>query len=523
IKCVSLVDQSDRLQEVKYSSNMNMAAKYKLANILTSLCKEMGYKADLGYQTFLYGSDVELRRLLLFLIEKLPKDEIQVSPVADGQETVLQRIKRISPNVVWLPPMIDEHSHNEYFCHIKQLNNILNAKSLVGNKVAPNKRHYYDNFARIPFNDIASIVEWNSHQLHVYLPVSKSKQQYLQKINETTKTNDETVSSVVKNESISEMDIHKHEDVNVVESEDIELQKEKVIEMLEEELDQICKELMEINKESSHQKQLILKAAEIVELETKKLVEMKASDKNIDELKKDIENKRNEIEMLTDQWSVTSNKLLEKIRDIKRENQIKSSESDELNKELKELRKSVNQKSKEIKLKEQAIEELKEKLSTPLPPNRSSYTRRIMEIVNNVKKQNEETKKVLFETRQLQKEINNLSGKVQRSFTITDETIFKDAKSSEWNRKCYKLLATMHENYDQLLEGVNAIGTIKREILQLEEAVSSFALMHLNVQVENEKNNKVVSNLTRIQADLNQMKIENQQIIMKYKALQEQQ
>lgn len=51
-------------------------------------------------------------------------------------------------------------------------------------------------------------------------------------------------------------------------------------------------------------------------------------------------------------------------------------------------------------------------------------------------------------------------------------SIFQEARNNEWNRKCYKLLASMHDHCDQLLSGVGNIGTILREIRQLEEAVS---------------------------------------------------
>ncbi len=39
-----------------------------------NIIKELGYKNEIGYQTFLYSSEPDMRRLLMFLIEKLPKD-----------------------------------------------------------------------------------------------------------------------------------------------------------------------------------------------------------------------------------------------------------------------------------------------------------------------------------------------------------------------------------------------------------------------------------------------------------------
>lgn len=56
---------------------------------------------------------------------------------------------------------------------------------------------------------------------------------------------------------------------------------------------------------------------------------------------------------------------------------------------------------------------------------RSSYTRRITEIIGNIKKQKREIKKVIQDTKQIQKEINTLSGSLDRTFAVADELIFK--------------------------------------------------------------------------------------------------
>ncbi len=44
----------------------------RLADLLVTLGYPSG--ADLGYQTFLYGNEKELRQIFMFLIDKLPKE-----------------------------------------------------------------------------------------------------------------------------------------------------------------------------------------------------------------------------------------------------------------------------------------------------------------------------------------------------------------------------------------------------------------------------------------------------------------
>ena len=77
--------------------------------------------------------------------------------------------------------------------------------------------------------------------------------------------------------------------------------------------------------------------------------------------------------------------------------------------------------------------------------NRVAYTRRMMEIMANIQKQKEDIGKILADTRIVQKEINGLTGKLDRVFTVTDEQVYKDARKDEARRTAYKLLASLRE------------------------------------------------------------------------------
>jgi hypothetical protein len=50
-----------------------------------------------------------------------------------------------------------------------------------------------------------------------------------------------------------------------------------------------------------------------------------------------------------------------------------------------------------------------------------------LSIVANVKKQNEEMHRVLEDVKSVQREINSIQGKVERTFAVTDEIIFRVA------------------------------------------------------------------------------------------------
>ena len=65
-----------------------MSARYKMGSKLAEICQELGFEgSELGYQTFLYSNEHELRSVLIFLIDKLPKDsneEFEIEPEVLG-------------------------------------------------------------------------------------------------------------------------------------------------------------------------------------------------------------------------------------------------------------------------------------------------------------------------------------------------------------------------------------------------------------------------------------------------------
>ena len=57
----------------------SMSARYKFGSKLAELCLELGFhgQQDLGYQTFMYSNENDLRTVFMFLIDKLPKEAEQ--------------------------------------------------------------------------------------------------------------------------------------------------------------------------------------------------------------------------------------------------------------------------------------------------------------------------------------------------------------------------------------------------------------------------------------------------------------
>lgn len=73
------------------ASFLNKPHHPRITNPVPHCMQALGYPGEIGYQTFLYSSVKEWRKLLMFLIEKLPRDSTQASDEPTGAGLMLSR------------------------------------------------------------------------------------------------------------------------------------------------------------------------------------------------------------------------------------------------------------------------------------------------------------------------------------------------------------------------------------------------------------------------------------------------
>lgn len=204
---------------------------------------------------------------------------------------------------------------------------------------------------------------------------------------------------------------------------------------------------------------------------------------------------------LTKQWEEHRIPLVEALEASKEKYALKNSKAIQIQEQIKSTQEKCEEISEDLKVKSimhtKLVKEF-EKVNKNI--SRNSYTSRILEIIGNIRKQKNDIDKILKDTRELQKEINNISGQLDRQFTVTEDLIYRTAKRDEYSKKSYKLLATLHSDCNELIILVQDTGAIQREIRELEE------------QIDTEKTKNVASNLERITADLKQMEKESREI-----------
>ena len=578
-----------------------MAAKFRVGATLANHVQDLGYKGgDLGYQTFLYSNETEIRKILMFLVEKLPKETSQTSDEPMGAGFLLQ--KAVSTELAaqlslpWLPPFLKPNGmrrrprgwHREGACCLQPYHSsplsLASGTTSLSTKLPKEQRAYYARHLSFVTAQPRSHVrlapsvmetnalqlatqqdwdnEWNTHGLPSRLSQEEYKQRKRDKLlkmigqrlqqdsqraagQRSSQAQDfaQVLSSIEaqsnKNASsrgkgsrfahTEKLQYGKDTDATMAQmggavtketEEEVEQKRAAEVQGLREELQTLTQTLeqldLEVRKFTAGTQQMEEEVATATNaakdktaafnVKKRTLDLLPQAQENIAKLQAVVDGSAARLVTLAQQWEGHRQPLVQQHRDLRQSQAVRESEAEKKLEEIKEFRGRMKAVADEARRKEELAKQLTSEFERMTKDvNRSAYTRKIMEIVANIKKQKQEIDKILVDTKAVQKEINSLSGKLDRTFTVTDELIFKDAKKDEGVKKAYRMLAALHENFEQLIVCVEDTGGVVREIKDLEE------------QIESESSKKTLTNLEKISEDLQQMKKENAALIAKVK------
>ncbi|KAG5837867.1 hypothetical protein ANANG_G00217580 [Anguilla anguilla] len=585
-----------------------MSARFRLGMSLAQACQDLGYKGEIGYQTFLYSSEPEIRSLLMFLVEKLPRASAEASDQPAGKSALLQKAIaaqiRAQLALPWVPPtcrlplLCQTQSAGVSASFRSQALLLLVAWglwsvcSVLVREVADYCRDFLppvtaqpSQHASVPASllerhalDLSAAQEWenewNSQGLLTRLSPeayrSRKRARLQKRVEEQLRPPPSRARARAPPRSGPDLAellqsiggrapgerpgqghaLHPHREVHLhtgtliilltfvqepeassqqmavasampssrQSEEDLLAQQQDEMQALQQQLQQLSVRMEEVGGDMKQLSVSItqvsdeLKQRELSNSEKECSVRVKKqtidllpdAENNLAKLQTLVESSAKRVVSLASQWEKHRAPLIEERRRLKELCSNRELESSRKLSEIKDLHDKIRQSADEAKKKEGLYKQLiTEFENLPKDVSRSAYTQRILEIVGNIRKQKEEITKILSDTKDLQKEINSLTGKLDRTFAVTDELVFKDAKKDESVRKSYKYLAALHENCTQLIQTIEDTGTIMREIRDLEE------------QIETENGKKTVSNLEKILEDYKAIRQENSALATK--------
>nr|CAD7432234.1 unnamed protein product [Timema monikensis] len=520
VRCLDVIQPGLGLP---HSLPPNMAARFHLGASIAQACKSIGYKGDIGYQTFLYSSEADVRRVLMFLIEKLPKESEKISIEPSGKHGSLEKqigeVIRKQLSSPWLPSYCKQRgvrwyddgswSREGYGTPQPFLSTTLSVPKSSQESDADISqvwRNYYVHHLPFIMEQVPSYVQLlpSIITLNAKAILASKRPVPLVGGGDSKKLSQRVAENIVRDvercslslELPVKFDSQDEENTKLKElKEDVtsrfalseKLQFTKFIAReAEKELggadNRNCASEMRrnavikcgrmISEDSSAEERMFREKQERSLIKKRTYDLLPESDINLNKLQTLVETSAQKLVSLASQWEKHRVPLLEQFRNAKEQNSNRASESQKKVDAVRGLREKVRELGEEAQSKEQLHSQLLaeyEKVTKDI--NRSAYTRRIMEIIGNIRKQKDEINKVINDTKELKKEINMLTGRLDRSFTVADELIFRDAKRDETSRRAYKLLATLHSDCSEVVQMIEETGATVREIRDLEEQI----------------------------------------------------
>ncbi|XP_017080469.1 coiled-coil domain-containing protein 22 homolog [Drosophila eugracilis] len=472
-----------------------MAQRFGVASSLAQGCKDSGYRGDIGYQTFLYPNAVELRRLLMFLIEQLPRERQKNDDGTNKTQSLSHRQllerkirKELSQQLKtpWVPQFARSVGNRKSLgCSslgIEFRPNInLNIPSANPEERSKEQQQYFEQLAPNVFQQTSSSsVDLIASVLHK---------------NELDRWDQNLVSNPgLPFECSEEPTVPLIPAVKTPASAEEEVSPLQELSNQVQELQVQCENLLTERK--SHAATItVLKQREntaneeisriqpMLKLHERTSLILSDSEENLAKLETLLQTTQNKKQTLTQQWQDYRKPLLENLETLKTAKEAQ---------EVQGIRNNIEQLEQELQTKTQQHNELNATLrnaSQSLAP-RKEYTRRIHEFIGNIRKQRADIYKVLDDTRQLQKQLNVVGAQLQRQFNYTDDLLFQSAKHDLHAKRAYKLLAQLHANCSELVECVSLTGNVTKQIRELE------------VQIDGEKLKNVLTSLQQITGDI---------------------
>uniref|UniRef100_H2Z6Y3 Coiled-coil domain-containing protein 22 n=1 Tax=Ciona savignyi TaxID=51511 RepID=H2Z6Y3_CIOSA len=574
VKCLRIINPDYKMSHI---FPPGMSARFRVGTSIANTCKSIGYQGDIGYQTFLYSAERDVRQIFMFLVEKLPRKEGVKEDT--GKSNVLQRrigqVLREKCSTMWMPfyckPLIEgvpfrtqplfipkyskghrnsksqgkrqnekkydyihrQVEHDELTPSLLELNcsQLIAASPTIGKtskqgdmkttKVTKEAFHWKDksmvpanilSFLQLPdaipfdssLDEVIQIVTGQSLKTN-RSRFAHAKDLQFTTVNDPTSSVDEASSSadVAKDqEELEEIRFQREEDEmnkmisDVVEDEEKYKEDLKMVEMSMKQIVVNTQELESTNEERIKQ----------VKLKEKTLKLLPNAEENMEKLKAMVDASSQRLVELGKLWEEKRIPLVAEIRRLKQSKTETEFDAERKVEEIRLLRSRMKDVSEETKQKDQLIKQLKTELdSVKRDISRQSYTRRILEIVASIHKQKQEIQRVIEDVKLVQKTMNKLKGRANRTFSAADEVIFRDAKQDEGSKQAYKYLVSLHDNCAALLKTVEETGLIMREIRDLEG------------QIDIEIGKNAEENLEKILKDYKEVKRENAEMIKKLK------
>ena len=251
-----------------------------------------------------------------------------------------------------------------------------------------------------------------------------------------------------------------------------------------------------------------------VRLKNEALAMLPKAAENIAKMEAIILASRNKLAELQRQWDAYNADMQEKLGAGRSATADRQRRSAEMIEQYKELRAKTQELIADKKQKQKMAQALLKELERLPNIDRSMYTARIMDIIGQIQKQDDQIGTLAQDIRDGQKSINTTSNGVARADAVAEEKIFRHASNSTTKPgvkntgvESYRSLKTLRDTFSTLVETMKSIGRQDKAATEVE------------TKIELEQARISVNNFARIKTDLQKIKSENKAMMAKIQGL----
>ncbi|XP_072152543.1 coiled-coil domain-containing protein 22 [Bemisia tabaci] len=447
-RCLNLINPSLNLSTQLPPS---MSERFKLGASIANAIKELGYKDEIGYQTLLYSNEIEIRRRISTFQQDI-SNAVKLS-LGGAKPCLHHRVPFLSVPLetgVSLPGVKRDVSPQDWckYCseQLPFLHEQTDYRHLLPSVITLNSRGI---LCPSQLGNKIKAFPANAQEDSTKSALLKQLED-LKLSNEIGKAVKSDIGASV-NEKADQEKTEEEKIISQLEAEILELtsRKESYEEKLSQQYDNNLREdrvrLLLTQGDEGHRK-----LVQVAEEAGKKLVR------------------------LNEQWEQHRSTLMEQYQAAQSFIKSKSNVSNEQMEVVQETRNTLRSLQEQLK-KKQAVQlkleaEVANLIKNP-KPLRSAYTQRIMEIISNIRKQTNEINKIIIDTKEMQRDVNSVTGRLERVFSVADDLIFQAAKKDEGAKRVYKSLVALHSDCQYLVNLVEETCSLMIESRDLEEQI----------------------------------------------------
>jgi hypothetical protein len=516
--CVGAVQQEAPLVTVLPQS---MSQRYTVCSGLSKLMKDLGYSGSLGFNVFLYPSAKEVRNLVNFFVDNMPKDSA-AEDVASSENVFLKKIRLRVKNwteEVWAPPFefkkaFSLQAASHFTDHIQSVDLPAELKALE-QQYMQSRRQGAPRFLQVRSTAYLSNVQQqaqlkSAHALITDEILSLSKPTYVE-APPPTKAALPSLASVLHRSaanlgmaqgSVFSHETHFKQDAEVVAAKEDETPQETAapttipdveqqpkpptraseVEGLERQLEVVTVEAQEAES-LMVQKQLHLHRTELTleqikeenerlrkEADYKHRAAVVLQDQNnLGRINEEVKEQQLKLEQAKKDWLEYKQPLEQEVKSQERSVEKLRKNYTEKLEQIKQMKTEMKEMVEEAQFKEELLELLQaEDAKVASPVSRPVYIRRITEVSDRMKMQKRELVQCMRDVTELQQSISVSRDTISRTDAATEDLVFQDAKKSSSSKNLYKLLVDLREQYAILVQSVEAQNKLKSLMRDIE-------------------------------------------------------